>query len=270
MSVAASTVKALREETGAGMMECKKALVESGGDVKKARDILRVRSGARAQKVAGRAAGEGRVAFAKEGSVAALVCINCETDFVARDDAFFAFAKTVAAAFCNAGEEPEEIETLQMPGGGDLESAREQMVMKMGENISIGARQVMRAEGKVFHYLHPGEQIGAMVDISGGGESLGREVCMHIAAMRPQFLDSGDIPEEELAREREAGRAQAVREGKPANVASKIADGKVKKYLSEVALLHQPFVKDGGKTVARALAESGAAVRSYALVSTGG
>ncbi|MGI9338289.1 MAG: translation elongation factor Ts [Gammaproteobacteria bacterium] len=283
MSIAAATVKSLREETGAGMMECKKALVESGGDVVKARSILRARSGARARKVSSRTAGEGRVAFAQDGNIGALVCINCETDFVARDDAFYAFAGSVAGALCAAGvdapnaentEEEDEaggIDNLPMTdGGGTLAAAREAMVMKMGENITIGMHRVFRAEGRLFHYLHPGEQIGAMADIAGGGESLGREVCMHIAAMRPQFLDSGDIPEEELAREREAGRTQAIKEGKPPNIANKIADGRVKKYLSEVALLHQPFIKDDKKTVSRALAESGAAAKGFALVTTGG
>lgn len=285
--IAAATVKALRTETGAGMMECKKALVEAGGDIAKARDILRARSGIRARKVSSRAAGEGRVAFARDGNIGALVCVNCETDFVARDDAFFAFAKSVAGALCAAGVDvddvanaadddddnaQERIDNLPMPGGEGLtlSAAREAMVMKMGENITIGARRVFLAEGKLFHYLHPGEQIGAMADIAGGGESLGREVCMHIAAMRPHYLDSGNIPEEELAREREAGRTQAVREGKPQNVAAKIADGKVKKYLAEVALLHQPFVRDSSKTVSRALAESGAAAKRFALVTTGG
>lgn len=281
MGIAAATVKALREETGAGMMECKKALVESGGDIAKARDILRARSGARARKVSSRTAGEGRVAFANDGNTGALVCVNCETDFVARNDAFYAFAKDVAAAFCAAGidaaevgedDEAESIDNLPMPGDGGLTlaAAREAMVMEMGENITIGARRVFRAEGRLFHYLHPGEQIGAMADIAGGGESLGRDVCMHIAAMRPQFLDSGDIPEEELAKEREVGRKKAMEEGKPPNVAAKVADGKVKKYLAEVALLHQPFIKDDKKTVSRALAESGAAAKRFALVTTGG
>ena len=132
--------------------------------------------------------------------------------------------------------------------------------------LSASARDTVLLPS-LFHYLHPGEQIGTMADIAGGGDALGREVCMR---MRPHFLDSGDIPEEELAREREAGRAQAVREGKPGNVAGKIADGRVKKYLAEVALLHQPFVKDGSKTVSRALAESGAAAKRFALVTTAG
>lgn len=283
MGVSAATVKALREETGAGMMECKKALVESGGDIGGARDILRARSGVRAKKVSSRAAGEGRVAFASDGNTGALVCVNCETDFVARDDAFYAFASDVAGALCAAGadyfaadgaEDGEDaaIDDLPMPGdgGGSLSAAREAMVMKMGENITIGARRIFRAGGKLFYYLHPGEQVGAMADIAGGGESLGRDVCMHIAAMRPQYLDSGDIPEEELAREREAGRKKATADGKPPNVAARAADGRVKKYLAEVALLHQPFVKDDKKTVSRALAESGAAAKRFALITTGG
>lgn len=286
MSIAPAKVKALREETGAGMMECKKALVESGGDIKKARDILRERSGARARKVSARKVGEGRVAFAQDGNVGALVCIKCETDFVARNDAFYAFAQRVADALCAAGVESFEamqadnaengdgesdsIDRLPMADGATLAQAREAMVMEMGENITIGARSLFCASGKLFYYLHPGEQVGAMADIAGGKESLGREVCMHIAAMRPQYLDSGDIPEEELAREREAGRRKATEEGKPSNVAAKVADGRVKKYLAEVALLHQPFVKDDKKTVSRALAESGAAAKRFALVTTGG
>ncbi len=273
-AVSAATVRALREETGAGMMECKKALVECGGDIAKAREELRARSTVRAQKIAGRAAGEGRVAFAEADGSGALVCIRCESDFVAREKAFAEFAADVARALCAAGEGEEtedktESEELPMPGGGSLKEARESLVMKMGENISVGGSAVFRAGAKLFHYVHAGEQIGAMAEMEGASGALGRGVCMHIAAMRPRFLDSGDAPEEEIAREREAGRSQAKRENKRPGVAAKIADGRVRKYLAETALLHQEYIKGEGKTVARTLAESGAAVRRFALLTAG-
>lgn len=268
-AIAAAQVRQLREETGAGMMECKKALVECEGDFDRARDWLRVKSGAKADKVAARQTLEGRVAFAQSGGGGALVEISCETDFVARDSNIAEFASAVAQAVAEAGA-AENIAALPLAGGESVEDMRQRLVMKLGENLSVRrAKTIAAAGGAICAYVHSGDKIGAMCAIGAGNEALGRDICMHIAAMQPRYLDAAAVPEDFIAREREVFAQQAVESGKPADMAEKIAAGKLKKRLAEVALMQQPFVKDTDKTVAQVVKEAGAAVSGFALLAVG-
>lgn len=269
--ISASMVKELRERTGLGMMECKKALEEAGGDLKKAEDLLRIRSGAKASKVAGRIAAEGAVAafVAADGSSGALVEVNCETDFVAKDASFSAFAAAVArtAAATNAGT-VEVLAQQKLASGETVEEARRALIMKLGENISVRRVALQRAQGRLAHYLH-GNRIGVLVDFSGGDEALGKDLAMHIAASRPIAVFRDQVPAENVAREREIAAARARESGKPANIVDKIVEGSVQKYLAEVTLLGQPFVKDDKITIDKLLAAKGAKVHGFSLFVVG-
>lgn len=279
-AINAAQVKALREATGMGMMECKKALVECEGDFDKAQDWLRVKSGAKADKVAARQASEGRIAFAEKNGVGALVEISCETDFVARDDNLIAFAAAVAQAAAGGGADggaeggSQDLSGLKLEGGGDAEAMRKQMVMKLGENINIRRVTTLAggADESVCAYIHSGDKIGAMCVIKGakGASSLGRDICMHVAAMRPQYLDADAVPADIIAREKEVFAAQAREAGKPDDMAEKIAAGKLNKHLADITLMKQPFVKDGDMTIAQVLEKAGASVRDFALFTVGG
>ena len=268
MSVSASDVKTLRDATGAGMMDCKKALTESGGDFERAREWLRVRGAAKADKVSGRAAAEGRVAAAVASAGAALVEVNCETDFVARQAEFGDFCKAVAQALAEAGADANLAE-LQLASGETAEATRQDLVMRMGENIVLNRGTVLPG-GNCF-YVHAGDRIAAAAAVSGGtsdGE-LGREVCMHIAAMNPRFAGEGDVPAEFLEREKSVFAAQAAESGKPPEVAKKMAEGRMRKRLEEICLLHQPFVKDGERTVGKILEGAGAALTGFSRMTVG-
>ena len=279
MSVSASDVKTLRDATGAGMMDCKKALTESGGDFERAREWLRVRGAAKADKVSGRAAAEGRVAAAVAAAGAALVEVNCETDFVARQAEFGDFCKAVAQALAEAGSDANLAE-LQLASGETAEATRQDLVMRMGENIVLNRGTVLPG-GNCF-YVHAGDRIAAAAAVSGGTsegtggtggtggwEELGREVCMHIAAMNPRFAGEGDVPAEFLEREKSVFAAQAAESGKPPEVAKKMAEGRMRKRLEEICLLHQPFVKDGEKTVGKILEGAGAALTGFSRMTVG-
>lgn len=270
--ISAAQVKSLREATGMGMMECKKALVECEGDFEKAQDWLRVKSGAKADKVSDRHASEGRVAFAEHNGCAALVEISCETDFVARDDNLAAFAAAVAEGAARAGKQAEaEVGNLQLAGGGSAEDARREVVMKLGENINIRRVRVLTAAAgeQIAFYIHNGDKIGAMCAVSGDA-ALGRDISMHAAAMRPHYLREEDVPAQVLEREREVFAAQAREAGKSEEMAEKIAAGKLSKRLAELTLLRQPFIKDGEVTVSQVLEQAGASVSSFALLIVGG
>lgn len=266
-NISAAEVKKLRDATGAGMMDCKRALSESGGDLEKAREWLRVRGAAKADKVAGRAVAEGRIAAAVCGGCAALAEVNCETDFVARQAEFGEFAKSVALALAKHGSVPADLGELESESGGKLESARQDLVMRMGENIVLSRGKVLSG-GNSF-YIHAGDRLGAVAAVADGGEELGREVCMHAAAMNPRFADESDVPEEFLRKEREVFAAQAAESGKPPEVAEKMAEGRMKKRLAEICLLRQPFVKDGDKTVGKLLQENGASLSGFLRMSVG-
>ena len=268
MSVSAPEVKRLRDATGAGMMDCKKALSESGGDFERAREWLRLRGAAKADKVSGRAAAEGRVAAAvsPSGGCAALAEVNCETDFVARQAEFGDFCRAVAQALADAGADAK-LGDLKLASGETAEAMRQNLVMRMGENIVLSRGRVLPG-GNCF-YVHAGDRIAAAAAVSDGAEGLGRDVCMHIAAMNPRFAGEGDVPASFLEREKSIFAAQAAESGKPAAVAEKMAEGRLRKRLAEVCLSHQPFVKDADKTVGEFLKGEGAALSGFARMTVG-
>jgi elongation factor Ts len=269
--ITASMVKELRSRAGLGMMECKKALEEAGGDMNKAEDLLRIRSGAKASKVAGRVAAEGTIGIHLSGDrkLGALVEVNCETDFVAKDQNFAGFAQAVAelAAAGNITD-VEALALARLASGESVEATRRALVMKLGENISVRRAAVHKARGRLAHYLH-GTRIGVMVDLEGGDETLGKDLAMHVAASKPISVSRHQVPAELVAREREIAKARALESGKPANLVEKIVDGSVRKYLAEVTLLGQPFVKDDKTTVEKLLAAKGAKVHAFTLFIVG-
>ena len=236
--ITASMVKELREATGLGMMECKKALVETNGDAKAAEELLRIKSGAKASKAAARVAAEGIIgawlsADAKTGS---LVELNSETDFVAKNDDFIAFAKSLA-----------EIVATREPGPKE-EERRQALVQKLGENITIRRFKRLQAKGKLALYVHAGSKIGVLVDYE-GAEETGKDLGMHIAFAKPAYMTRSDVPQDVVAEERRIQEARARESGKPAEIAAKMAEGALSKFLNEKTLLGQPFVKDDKQTV---------------------
>ncbi len=273
--ITASMVKELREATGLGMMECKKALVETAGDAKAAEELLRIKSGAKASKAASRIAAEGVVDsyIAADGKTGAVVEVNCETDFVAKNDDFLAFAKNLAQTV--AEQDPADIEALSgmaiTNGSGSVEETRKALVMKLGENITV--RRFARyatTTGKLASYLH-GNKIGVMVDYSGGDETLGKDIAMHIAASKPKAIDASGVDAEEIATERRIAIEKAREAGKPEAMLDKIAEGTVQKFLREMTLLGQVFVKaeDGKQTIEQLLKSKGASVSAFQLYVVG-
>ena len=266
-AVSAEMVRQLREATGAGMMDCKKALVECSSDMEKAADFLRIKSGAKAGKVSGRSALEGRLGFATYNNTAALVEINCETDFVARGEAFAEFCQTIAAAAANA--DADDLAGLALSDGRSGEQARSELVMQVGENVSFGRVCILKGDA-INHYMHTGDKIGAIVQYEGGNAELARELCMHIAAMRPSFLDLSAVPEDEQQRERKIIKAQAAESGKPAQVIDKMVEGRLKKHFAERTLFLQPYVKDGNITVGDAATAGGMKLLAFRWIVVGG
>ena len=271
MEITAGMVKELREATGLGMMECKKALTEADGDMKKAEELLRIKSGAKASKIAGRIAAEGAVSvfISPDGKTGALAEVNCETDFVAKDANFAGFVTAVAAAAAK-GSAVEVEDLLQGPAGDGqtVESARQQLVMKLGENISVRRFVRVDATGRLAFYLH-GRRIGVLVDYSGGDEALGRDLAMHIAASKPICVATEQVPPEAIAKERAIYTAQAQESGKPDNIIARMVEGRIAKYLAEVTMLGQPFVKDPDQTVAQLLAARNAKVHAFHIYVVG-
>jgi elongation factor Ts len=271
VQITASMVKELREITGLGMMECKKALAEADGDMKAAEDLLRIKSGAKAGKVAGRIAAEGAVAayVSPDGKTAALVEVNCETDFVAKDAYFADFVKTLAQRVVQTNPPSNEaLAETKLDSGETVEGARKALVMKLGENIHVRRFARVQASGQVACYLH-GNKIGVLVDYQGGDEALGKDLAMHIAASKPLCISKQQVPAEVIAKEREIYKAQAAESGKPANIVEKMVEGKIAKYLAEITLLGQPFVKDSEQTVERLLSAKGAKVNAFHLFVVG-
>lgn len=269
--ITASMVKDLRELTGLGMMECKKALVETNGDMKAAEDLLRIRSGAKASKAAGRIAAEGVIGafISTDKKSGALVEINCETDFVAKNDDFVNFSKSLAQLI--ATEKITEVEALAdrvLPNGETVEAFRQALVMKLGENISLRRCVCYTTQGHLAMYLH-GLKIGVMIDYTGGDETLGKDLAMHIAASKPLCVSGDQIPADVLEHERQIFTAQAAESGKPANIIEKMVEGRITKYLAEVTLLGQPFVKDPEQTVEKLLATKSATVNGFTLFVVG-
>jgi elongation factor Ts len=269
--ITAQRVKELRDLTGLGMMECKKALSETGGDMKAAEDLLRIKSGAKASKAAGRIAAEGMIAahIAPDGKSGALVEVNCETDFVARNEDFINFARDLAKLLTKESlADTEALASAALPGGENVEEFRQALVMKLGENISVRRFVRHQTQGNLASYLH-GAKIGVMVDYTGGDETLGKDLAMHIAASKPICVSGDQVSSELLARERLIYTAQAEESGKPADIVARMVDGRIAKYLAEVTLLGQPFVKNPDQTVEKLLASQSAKVNSFTLFVVG-
>ena len=269
--ITAGMVKELRERTGLGMMECKKALEEAGGDMKKAEDLLRIKSGAKAGKMAGRVAAEGAIGVhvSADGKLGALVEINCETDFVAKDANFAGFVKSVAALAATKGiTDVDVLAKTELAAGQTVEAARQALVMKLGENMTVRRIALLKAKGKLAYYLH-GTRIGVMLDLEGGDEVLGKDLAMHIAASKPISVSKEQVSAELISRERDIAKARALESGKPAGIVDKIVEGSVQKYLAEVTLLGQPFVKDDKIAVEKLLASRGAKVNAFSLFIVG-
>ena len=267
--ITAGMVKELRELTGLGMMECKKALEESGGDMKKAEELLRIKSGAKASKAAARVASEGAVGIhlSADGKLGAMVEVNCETDFVAKNPDFAAFAKALAELVATAN--PADVAALSALaiGGKSVEETRQALVQKIGENITVRRFERVQTAARLAHYVH-GVKIGVLVEID-GAEAVGKDVAMHIAFAKPRYLARGDVPAGALAGERTIIEARAKESGKPAEIVAKMVEGGINKYLAEITLLGQPFVKDDKVTVEKMLAAAGAKVLSYRFLVVG-
>lgn len=267
-AITASMVAELRGKTDAPMMECKKALTEADGDMDRAEELLRVKLGNKASKAASRVTAEGIVTTHIEGGVGALVELNCETDFVAKNDDFLAFGKTAAEIV--AKNNPADVAAL---GALPLESStvdavRLALVGKIGENVSIRRFVRFETSNKLASYLH-GTRIGVLVDFTGADEQVGKDVAMHVAAMKPVSLSSDEVPADLIAKERSIAEQKAAESGKPAEIVAKMVDGSVQKYLKEVSLLNQPFVKNDKQTIEQMLKAAGASVHKFALFVVG-
>jgi elongation factor Ts len=272
-AITAKMVGELRELTGLGMMECKKALVETDGDIKKAEEVLRIKSGNKASKMAGRTAAEGTVVayISDDKKVGAIIEVNCETDFVGKDENFVAFAKACAKAVATAN--PADVAALgavKTDSGETVEEARNAIIAKLGENMTL--RRFVRYEsaGQLAVYLH-GAKIGVLVDVTGGDEQLGRDLAMHIAASKPKALDASGVDAELVETERRVAIERAKESGKPAEMLEKIADGTVAKFLKEVTLLNQVFIKaeDGKQTIEQLVKSKGATITAFTMFTVG-
>ncbi len=263
MSISASMVKELRERTGAGMMECKKALVEANGDLDAAAEILRKSGQAKADKKAGRVAADGRVVIVRDGNRATVLEVNSETDFVAKDENFVAFAEAVAAAAAAAGAgDVADLAGVTLADGSTVEEARTELITKVGENISVRRLASIENEGPIGFYTH-GAKIGAIVALEGGDEELARDVAMHVAASNPTCIDEDGVPADVLEKERRILTEQAQESGKPAEIIEKMIGGRIAKFLKEITLVGQPFVKDPDVTVGKLLDGKGAKATSF-------
>jgi elongation factor Ts len=272
-NITAKMVADLRQITGLGMMECKKALVESNGDLAKAEEILRIKSGAKAGKVAGRTAAEGMVSIyvSADKKKAVLLEVNCETDFVAKDDNFVNFADDVANAIANSSsifKAVEEIANITLSNGKTVEETRKDMVAKLGENISIRRFETFLTNGTIATYIH-GKKIGVVVDILGGDLELGKDLAMHIAASKPICISKNEVASDKIETERSIYTQQAQQSGKPADIIAKMVEGRINKYLAEITLLGQQFVKDPDVTVEKLLNSKSASVNRFAMYVVG-
>jgi elongation factor Ts len=272
-NITAAMVKELRERTGSGMMECKKALGETGGDLDAAVELMRKAGLAKADKKSGRTAAEGRISIklSEDSKRAAIVEVNSETDFVAKGDDFVEFANNVAQAALDAGvgSLDELLGAKISSTGATVEETRRELIAKIGENINVRRFEGFASEnGQVASYLH-GTRIGVLVELIGGNPELGKDIAMHIAASKPISVDETGVSTEILAKEREIARAQAEAEGKPANIVEKMVEGKVKKFLGEVTLVGQPFVKDPDQNVGKLLKDNNARVARFVRFEVG-
>ena len=266
MQITASMVKELRERTGAGMMECKKALSESSGDMDAAIELMRKSGQAKADKKASRVAAEGTIVvhITDDNKQGVILEVNCETDFVAKDESFLKFSNDVAQVIMD--ESPADVNALMNTSLADsetVESTRLALVSKIGENIQVRRfEKVISASGALGKYMH-GSRIGVMVELENGGDDLSKDIAMHVAASKPICVDENGVPEETLQKEKEIFIAQAEGSGKPAEIIEKMVQGRLKKFLGEITLLGQPFVKDPDKSVGKLLKEKSASVISF-------
>ena len=268
MNITADTVKQLRERTGAGMMECKKALVETQGDLDAAAELMRKSGLAKADKKAARGGAEGTVAVERAGNTAVLVEVNCETDFVARGDEFLGFARSVARAALEKA--PADVNALVAlsSGASTLDEQRRVLIAKIGENISVRRFARVTSQGALGAYIHGG-RIGALVALKGGDEALARDLAMHVTAANPAYIDAAGVPSAVLDKEREILAEQTKAEKKPPEIIAKMVEGRLRKYLAEITLVGQPFVKDPDTTVEKLLKASGATVVQFVRYAVG-
>jgi len=272
MAITAALVKELRERTGAGMMECKRALTETNGDIDAAIENMRKSGQAKAAKKAGRTAAEGVVVIKHGDGGVAMVEVNCETDFVAKDENFAAFADAVAErALSGAASSVEELAAGPLHDGEatTVNEAREALISKLGENMNVRRfERIQTGSGAMYSYRH-GVRIGVVVEVEGGDEVLGKDLAMHIAAVNPICVSADQVPQETLDKERDIFRAQALESGKPENIVEKMIEGRMRKYLGEITLLGQPFVKDPDMSVEKLLKQKGAKVAQFRRLEVG-
>ena len=268
--ISASLVKELRERTGLPMMECKKALSETSGDLNKAEELLRIKGSAKASKAASRVAAEGVIGawLSADGKVGSLVELNSETDFVAKNDDFIAFAKSLAEIVATRNPaDVAELGSLDLMGE-KVEAKRHKLVQKIGENMTVRRFKRMQAKGRLVLYVHAGSKIGVLVDYD-GGEEVGKDLAMHIAFAKPAYLSKAEVPQDTVAQERRIQEARAKESGKPAEIAAKMVEGALNKALNEKTLLGQPFIKDDKQTVEKMLAAKKGKVHAYAFFVVG-
>ena len=263
--ISAGLVKELRDLTGLPMMECKKALTETNGDLKKAEELLRIKGSAKASKAAARIAAEGVVGTFVSGDdkLGALVELNCETDFVAKNENFLAFANSLAETV--ATQNPTDVAQLS---AGKIEERRQHLVQKIGENITIRRLHRLQAKGRIAQYLHSTKKIGVLVDYE-GPEELGKDIAMHIAFAKPVYLTRSEVPADIVSQEREIQLARAKESGKPPEIAAKMVEGALNKIIGEMTLLGQPFVRDDKQTVEKMLAARKGKIHTYAFLVVG-
>lgn len=273
MSITAAMVKDLRERTGAGMMECKKALTETNGDMEAAIDLMRKSGALKAEKKSGRIAAEGRVVIklSADQKQASLVEVNSETDFVAKDSNFVGFAESVAEAVLASGvTDVTALANVQLASGQTVEETRAALVAKIGENIQVRRAQIIEAgEGAIATYIHSNNKIGVALVYTGSDAEMGKDLAMHVAANNPAGLDESSIPAERVARERDVQLDIVMQTGKPREIAEKMLEGKMRKFLAELTLLGQAFVKDPSVTVAQLLKNKGASVTTFTRMEAG-
>ncbi len=269
--ITAGMVKELREKTDAPMMECKRALTEAAGDMEKAEEILRVKLGNKASKAASRVAAEGVVAIHISGDqkLGAIIEVNCETDFVAKNDDFLALSAKLAEMV--ATQNPADVTALSALSinGTSVEETRKALIGKIGENLSIRRFVRAAAKGSLHNYIHGGSKVGVLVDVTGGDATMAKDIAMHIAASKPVALSIADVPVALVEKEREIARQKAAESGKPAEIVAKMVEGSATKFMKEVALLSQPFVKDDKMTIEALLKSKGAVINSFTLYMVG-
>jgi elongation factor Ts len=266
--ITAGMVKELRELTGLGMMECKKALEEAGGDMKKAEELLRIKSGAKASKAASRVAADGAIGTFMDGNVGALVEVNAETDFVAKNPDFIEFTRKVAELV--ARQNPADVAALagMKIGGESVESVRQKLVQKIGENIAVRRFERLQAKGKLLDYVHPGSKVAVIVDYEGDAE-VAKDLTHHVAFAKPKYMTKAEYPADALAAERKILEARAAESGKPPEIVAKMVEGGINKFLAENTLMGQPFVKDDKQTVEKMLAARKTKLHAYKVLVVG-